>query len=187
MHLASKNGTSRAPYVRYVMRVTDRPKLLVAYYLASIALASTLLSWLEGWSWLDGAWWSQVASLTIGYGDIAPKTVPGRLVAMVFHWLWALYFLLCIAAHFVKMLFRDRNEMTHEEQEWAFDAIERIDQKLNVIMTRQDCIAQKCGAELPPNPFLQPDGTLLSCPPQPRDTSWGDMAEDEPIRATVRH
>ena len=34
-------------------------------------------------SYFDAIWWTVVTSSTVGYGDVAPVTVPGKIVAMV--------------------------------------------------------------------------------------------------------
>ena len=31
----------------------------------------------------DGIWWAIVTASTVGYGDIAPSTVPGRIIAVL--------------------------------------------------------------------------------------------------------
>ncbi|WP_409290041.1 potassium channel family protein [Peribacillus sp. SCS-37] len=66
-----------------------RPKRILA--LASIALLisfvfGTAIHFLEPASFpsiLEGIWWALVTASTVGYGDYAPVTVPGRLLGMV--------------------------------------------------------------------------------------------------------
>lgn len=38
---------------------------------------------LEGWSVLESIYFAFVSGLTIGYGDLAPKTVPARALAVL--------------------------------------------------------------------------------------------------------
>ena len=37
----------------------------------------------EGMNITDGLWWSFVTATTVGYGDISPATIPGRIVATI--------------------------------------------------------------------------------------------------------
>ena len=38
---------------------------------------------IEGWSVQDSIYFAFVSGLTIGYGDLAPKTLPARIVAVI--------------------------------------------------------------------------------------------------------
>jgi voltage-gated potassium channel len=53
----------------------------------------------------DGIWWAVVTVTTVGYGDIAPTSVQGRIVAMIVM-LFGIGFLsvltAAVASHFVK-------------------------------------------------------------------------------------
>jgi voltage-gated potassium channel len=48
-------------------------------------MVATIFYWLmEGWSLLDAAYFSVVTIATVGYGDIAPQTVLGKIFTIVY-------------------------------------------------------------------------------------------------------
>ena len=44
--------------------------------------------------WFNGVWWSFISMTTVGYGDRVPKTIPGRLFAII--WIMVGIVVFCI-------------------------------------------------------------------------------------------
>lgn len=61
-----------------------RVRGLLAFTFSLIALATVLFRWIEGWPWIDAAFFSITTISTIGYGNITPVTTTGKIVTMVY-------------------------------------------------------------------------------------------------------
>ncbi|MBW8640526.1 potassium channel family protein [Hoeflea sp. WL0058] len=48
-----------------------------------VALATVFFHYMEGWNWIDSYYFSVVTMATVGYGDFAPKTDPGKIGATI--------------------------------------------------------------------------------------------------------
>ncbi|CAA7408388.1 unnamed protein product [Spirodela intermedia] len=82
------------------MRVRMKVVLAVAVVAVCIALGTCMARLLEGLSWLDSFYLSVTSVTTVGYGDIAFKTVGGRIFAVV----WLLVSTLAVARAFLYLV-----------------------------------------------------------------------------------
>lgn len=57
---------------------------LLAFTFSLIGLATVVFWLLEGWTLLDAAFFAVVTISTVGYGELVPVTVAGRLFCMVY-------------------------------------------------------------------------------------------------------
>ncbi|MEQ8998653.1 MAG: ion channel [Coleofasciculus sp. B1-GNL1-01] len=73
-------------WLRQLWRFLNRENIirLLLIIIIIVVLSSLGIYWLEpDVSFVDALWWSIVTIATVGYGDIAPVTIGGRLIAII--------------------------------------------------------------------------------------------------------
>ena len=99
------------------VRATDTFKELIAWYLGVVLLGALLFSFFESNPYADSLWWPFLTALTVGYGDMYPLTLGGRIVGLVL--MHSVVFIVAplIIARLLSGVFVDANKFTNEEQE----------------------------------------------------------------------
>src|SRR5829696_7158727 len=75
---------SLTPLPRFLLPARARIRIVLLAVIAAIAVGTLTFHLLEGWSILDSLYVTAQTVTTVGFGDIAPRTVPGRAFATVF-------------------------------------------------------------------------------------------------------
>jgi hypothetical protein len=114
-----------------LLYVANRIWLILALYIASLALAAALFSLTEDKPFLDSLWWAAVTALTVGYGDITPVTPLGRTIGVLFGHFWIFMIIPMIIANILMHLVDDRNAFTHEEQIELMRRIDKLESLIN--------------------------------------------------------
>jgi hypothetical protein len=110
--------------------VANRLWLILLLYVLSLGIGSVLFAIFENKSLWDGLWWSCVTALTIGYGDLAPASVPGRLAGLVLGHFWIFLVIPMIVANIVVNLIENKDAFTHAEQEELKAKLALIEKRL---------------------------------------------------------
>lgn len=122
---------------KIISRLTDSFPEIISYYILIIALSGLLFSYFEEKPLFESLWWACVTGLTIGYGDLYPITVGGKIVALFLMHAVPLVIIPLIVARLLTNVIEDRNEFTHEEQEEIKSDLKTIKKALGLDKTNE--------------------------------------------------
>lgn len=123
--------------------------LLVALILISLSLGviMTIIEREAGQnlSYFDGIWWAVTTMTTVGYGDIVPLTVPGRIIGMALQIVGAVMFGMVVG---MISLFINRSQ---DEFYWnrLFERIDRLEEGLQSNRRRTEFLVKETTQESP--------------------------------------
>lgn len=102
---------------KLISRATDSFVEIICYYLVVLSLSGVLFAYFEDKPLFESFWWACVTGLTIGYGDMYPVTVGGKIVAIGLMHIVPLIIIPLIVARLLTSVIEDTNQFNHDEQE----------------------------------------------------------------------
>jgi voltage-gated potassium channel len=114
-----------------MLRYADSIKELLALYGALLLAAAGAYAVFEHKPFLDALWWASVTATTVGYGDMYPATLGGRIVAVALMHVTLLFILPLLIGNICSRCIKDQNEFSHAEQEELKAALRRLEEKLD--------------------------------------------------------
>lgn len=102
--------------IKFIVNCTNSLLELWIWLLGTLAIAAALFSWFEGVTFWQAFYWACVTATSTGYGDIAPKTVPGQLLSIGLMFMALFFILPLMIARVINSLVENRDAWTDEEQ-----------------------------------------------------------------------
>ncbi len=130
---------------KLVSHATNTFPEIFLYYVLILAVTGSLFSYFEDKPMFESFWWACVTGLTIGYGDLYPVTVGGRIVAIFLMHIVPLVIIPLIVARLLMSVIEDKNAFTDAEQEKLKSDIRSIKKALCIEDARDE--AEETGAE----------------------------------------
>lgn len=114
----------------FIQNATDTFHELALIFLGVIILGGLSYSLVESKNVLEGFWWAVVTAFTVGYGDVVPQTIMGRVIAGLLMTVSVFIIVPLITARMAAKMIVNNDAFTHKEQE----AIRQTDTRLNAYL-----------------------------------------------------
>jgi voltage-gated potassium channel len=87
--------------LKEALEIRRRFQLLALAALSALLVGTIFMHFIEKLGWIDSLYFSVVSLTTVGYGDIAPKTLPGK-VFVIFYLLVGVGILAAFASNLLR-------------------------------------------------------------------------------------
>ncbi len=114
-----------------MLKYLDTVRELLIVYVVMLLAAAGSYAFFEGKTYLDGIWWACVTATTVGYGDMYPATLGGRITAVALMHVTLLLILPLLIGNICSRCIKDANEFSHTEQEELKATLARLEAKLD--------------------------------------------------------
>lgn len=108
-----------------LIKLTDSIQETLLWYVCILLSCASIYAYAENKSLMDALWWACVTATTVGYGDLYPVTLVGRLNAMVLMHVVPLFIIPLIVAHILDKMKVDEHKFTHSEQEEILEFVRK--------------------------------------------------------------
>jgi len=123
---------------RALVWLANSPRTLILSYALLIIVCGLIYHHFEDEaSFGDSIWWAIVTASTVGYGDISPQSLWGRVLAGILISVMVLLVIPLITAHFASKLIVDTDAFRHEEQEELKHNLRRVKVLLEALAERE--------------------------------------------------
>lgn len=114
-------------------KYVDSAKELLLIYLGMILICAGVYAFFEHKAYLDAVWWACATATTVGYGDMYPTTLGGKIIAAVLMHASVLFILPLLIGAVCSRYVKNQNEFTHQEQEELKAALVRLEARLDAM------------------------------------------------------